>query len=161
MLAKVCSAAVNGTEAYPARLGVALSEAGSRWWSVHENVLFLMASVPGIVQGSAIMLRWWLFRRDGQGAELHQGEPRLPDVLLAGPDEPRGRQPDEDHVVGHLHGLLEERAELGKGRVANHLFLASLCGLCALPQAGLMNQSRSAEKAMPACRACAPAVETR
>jgi len=29
--------------------------------------------------------------RDGQGAQLHQGEPRLPHVLLAGPDEPGDR----------------------------------------------------------------------
>ena len=38
-----------------------------------------------------------------------------------------GGQRDEDHVICDLRGLLEERAELGKGRVADGPVPAPLC----------------------------------
>ena len=63
--------------------------------------------------------------RDGQGAQLDQGEPRLAHVLLAGPDEPRGGEPDEDHgegsdynfsLRGGTQGTLQRPNEAPRGR---------------------------------------------
>ena len=57
--------------------------------------------------------------RDGHGAQLDQSEARLPHVLLAGPGEPRGSQPDEDQVVRHFRGLAQKVPESGEGRATD------------------------------------------